>query len=389
MRVLEQQTLIEPFGDPVAQVAMCGADLATLRSQELAASGIDAERLTVADYAFATATVLKAFAARASGQRPCRLALPRHAALESLVAVSSVQRLEDRLVYDIFIDAAPDDDLAALRANAEVVLVPLEPAVRWRALPRFGPGPHRIPIVCDGAFAMHFEHWVHLLWGAPLLVPNLLARAEGRRRRSPGGRAPSIIEKGADVHPSAYLEGAVIAEGAEVGAQCVIRNSYIGAQSRLSDFTKVAHSVLGPQTHTLADANFEYMVAGGGGTLTNLLLQDSLLGKQVFVTTGVIFWKDELGEQITVRHRGKEEPTGRTVLGGCAGHGSVLGARTIVAPGRALPNRTTVVMRKEEGVLRIDPRIAEGVAGCWYDGALVPTTEVDPEYEPEELVQTP
>lgn len=387
MRVIDQGTHIAPFGEPVGEATLCGASVQTQREEEVRHSGVYPQRLTFADGAFATAPVLRSFAALAQGRGPYRLALPAHEALCALVPVSTVEVTPDRLVFDIFLDAAPQADLASLRAEAEVLCVPLTPKISWRALPRLGPPPYRTPIIDDGAFAMHFEHWVHLLWGAPRLVPLLVARGEGRRRRTPGGRAPSRVAKTADVHPSAYLEGAVIGEGAEIGAQCVIRHSYVGPGSRLSDFTKVAYSVLGPKTHTLADANFEHMVAGGGGTLTNLLLQDSLLGRQVFVTTGVIFWRDALGEEITVEHEGRERPTGRRVLGGCAGHGSVLGARTIVAPGRALPNRTTVVMRKEEGVLRIDPRVAAGAPGCWYDGALVPTTVVDPDYEPEELVQ--
>ena len=71
-------------------------------------------------------------------------------------------------------------------------------------------------------------------------------------------------------------------------------------------------------------------------------------------------------------------------LGGCAGHGSTLGARTIVAPGRALPNRTVVVMRREEGVLRIEAT-AVGTPVCWHDAALVPFDRLRPGATPEEI----
>jgi hypothetical protein len=66
------------------------------------------------------------------------------------------------------------------------------------------------------------------------------------------------------------------------------------------------------------------------------------------------------------------------------GHGSVLGARTIVGAGRALPNRTMVVMRREEGVLRIAPH-APGTPLCWDDAALVPFDSMRPGVVPDEL----
>ena len=343
VRIFDLDTRIQPFGDRVQAIPLCGRALAEQREAEVGASGVTPERLAFADYALATADVLSAFAAAAPKGRPARLALPNTAALSSLAAVSSVVRTDDALLYDVFLDPPAGATLEGLREAATPVRVELAPATHVRALPRLGPPPHSLDVVADGRFAMHFEHWVHVLWGAPALVPRARALGEGKRvtRRGP---TPSLVAEGADVHPSALLEGAVIGPGAEIGAHCVLRHCYVGAESHLSDFTKVAHAVLGPGTHTLADATFEHMVAFGGGTLTNLLLQDSLLGRQVFLTTGVIFWRDALGEEITVQVGGREVPTGRKILGGCAGHGSVLGARTIVAPSRAPPNHTTVVL---------------------------------------------
>lgn len=377
-RILDLGTRIEPFGDRVGELPLFDATFAELRAQEVLRSRVPAERLTFADHALATHAVLAAFAKAAPGGRPAALALPAHPVFEALAAVSDVRRAGDRLIYDVFLDAPADADLDRLRAEAVPTLVALEPRTLARALPRLGPPPYTEPVLMSGAFALHVQHWVHVLWAAKAWVPALLPFAEGKRRRG------SVIGPGADVHPSAYLEGAIIGAGAEIGASCVLRHCYVGPRSRLSDFTKLAHGVLGPDTHTLADATFEHVVALGGGTLTNLLLQDSLLGRRVFLTTGVVFWRDALGEPITVQHRGLEVDTGRRVLGGCAGHGAILGARTIVAPGRALPNRTTVVMRKAEGVFKVADA-PPGTPMCWNEGALVPVTEVEPGYAPEEL----
>jgi carbonic anhydrase/acetyltransferase-like protein (isoleucine patch superfamily) len=98
----------------------------------------------------------------------------------------------------------------------------------------------------------------------------------------------------------------------------------------------------------------------------------------------VIFWADDLGREIFVDHRGARIGTGRRVLGGAVGHGSVLGARTIVAPGVALPNRTTVVMRRDEGVTKIES-VEAGTPLCWDDARLVPYGALRPGHVPDEI----
>jgi carbonic anhydrase/acetyltransferase-like protein (isoleucine patch superfamily) len=372
----------------VGEIPFLGRTLETFRSEELRAAKVDAERFTFADYAIATAPILESFARTAGNRRskPACLALPSSSLSRALVPVSSVRRDGERLLYDVFLDAPKDTPLDALRGIAEPVLIESTgetPLVR--ELPRIGPLPHAIAWPGAGIVAAHVEHWVHVLWLEPLLVPALALRSGGRKKRWRRALAPSIIGEGADVHPSAYLEGAIIGDGAVVGARASIRHTYVGARSQLGDFTKLTHCVLGEDTHTLADGNFFWVVALGGGTLTSFLMKDTLLGKSVFLTSGVIFWNESLEGTIAVEREGRWIDTEKKCLGGCAGHGSVLGARTIVAPGRALPNRTTVVMRREEGVLRIDSA-PPGTPMCWSDAAMVPVERIAPAgYVPDEI----
>jgi hypothetical protein len=317
------------------------------------------------DSAFACAPLLKAFAARAQG--PSALAFDASSPLATYFPASSVRKDGDLFVLDVLLDT--DDPGAATPVRVDV-----SPVTRRWALPRLGPGPHHLDVVDDGMIAMHVDTWAHVLWLWPALV-----------RRLGRGTTRNVIGKGVDIHPNAFIEGSVIADGAEISAGCSVRHSYVGANSKLSDFTKVSYSVLEAGTHTLADATFAEMVALGGGTLTSLLFKDSILGRNVFLTTGVIFWTDSLDGNVAIEIDGAPVDSGRPVLGGCAGHGSVLGARTILAPGRALPNRTTVVMRKEEGVFSIDRDAAPATPMCWHDAALVPVTKIAPDYDPEEV----
>ena len=365
-RILDLGTRIDPFGDRVVDLPLLDLDVGGFRAREAEATG-SPERLVFADYAIATAPVLRAFLSAARG--PSRLALRRSSASALFAPASSIERGE-LLLFDIFADA--EGDLETLR-RAKPVIAEVEERTFRREIHRAGPPPHHLDLPAGGAIAAHLEHWVHRVWIAPLLVPALLSHL-GKK---------SFVAKTASVHHTAHVEGSVIGEGASIGADCSVHGSYVGPRSALSDFTKVTRSVLGQETHTLADANFHFAVAFGGGTLSNLLLRDSILGRNVFLTSGVIFWNEGIERTIRVLHRGALIDTERKNVGGCAGHGCILGARTIVAPGRALPNRTTVVMRREEGVMRCDA--ANGAPACWYDGALVPVERVLPGYRADEL----
>lgn len=379
VRVIETGARIAPFGDAVGELPITGRSLAELRSEEASEGG---ERLTFAAHALASAPMLRLFLERAGPAQPGRpraLAIPRSSPLAALAPVSSVRAEGEILVFDVFADAPADAPLASLRATAEPLLVEHTGATYRREYPRVGPPPHHLELPADGVVVAHVEHWVHLLWVAPLLVPALRARAEGRRRRT-----ASIVHKTAEVHPTAQLDGAIVGANAVVGAGCTIDHSYVGRGARLADFTKITRSVLGDGIHTLADATFSHVVSLGEGTLTNLLLRDVIVGRKVFLTSGVIFWGERLGASITVERDGVEVDTQRRFVGGCVGHGSVLGARTIVGPGRAIPNRTIVVMRREEGVLRVSPH-APGTPLCWDDAALVPFDSMRPGVVPDEL----
>lgn len=382
MAVIETGACIEPFLDPVGQLPLLGLSFHQLAEQEVAASGVDPRRIIRADYAIATAALIKELADRAQGGGPWRLTVPADSALGQLSPGRSEQAQAGTLPFDVFLDAPVGAGLEELRQRAKPVLVSGPARLFRRELARLGPPPHHQDLPDDDRIAAHVEHWMHLLWLGPLLVPAL------RRRRGTTWRRGQIhrswVAKSAKIHPTAYVEDSVVEADVQIGAGCSIRQSYLGPGSRLGDFTKVVRSVMGPATHTLADGTFMYVVSLGEGTLTNLLMRDVLIGRRVFLTTGVIFWADDLGREIFVDQRGARLGSGRRVLGGAVGHGSVLGARTIVAPGVALPNRTTVVMRRDEGVTKIE-NVPPGTPLCWDDARLVPYAQLRADHVPDEI----
>lgn len=381
MGVIETGAIIEPFLDRVSEIPLFGDTIRGHLAAEITASGLESDRVTVADHAIVTAEMLRQLAA--PGRGPARLAVEPSSALGAFTAGRSERPSGGPLCFDVFLDAPSGAGLEELRRTCPPRVVAGPARTHRRELARFGPGPHHLILPDDRAIAGHVEHWMHLLWLVPALLPALLARRPRTWFRR-GDIHRSSIARSAKVHPTAYVEDSIIEEEAVIGAGCSIRGSYIGARSRIGDFTKVVRSCLGEQTHTLADGTFMYVVSLGEGTLTNLLIRDVLIGRRVFLTTGVIFWADALGADIEVEHRGTRISSERPVLGGAVGHGSVLGARTIVAAGVALPNRTTVVMRKDEGVTRVEAS-PSGTPMCWDEARLVPYAKLRPGVVPDEI----
>jgi len=363
VRIIRSAQTIAPFGDRVCDLPFLDVSFEQFRQREVQQARVEPNDLCFASWAFASAEILEAFRRQTTPGTPSRLSLPVSHVSRIFQPLSSVLRKDDQLLYDIFIYADQNASLEELRHTCAPVCVETESKTKLRQLPRMNSGPSEIEYPVDGRLAVHLEHWVHLLWAIPCLVPGLLKNARNR------------VGRNVTIHPTAYLENAVIGDNTQIGAGCFISNSYIGPGSQLFDFTKVRHSVLGHGTHTLADASFSHVVSFGGATLSNLLLRDVILGRNCFVTTGVIFQDQSIDKPISVLDGGKEISTERMALGGCAGHGCILGARAIIAPGRALPNRTTIVMRREEGVHKISPELARTPV-CWNEGTLSPAAEM-------------
>ena len=97
------------------------------------------------------------------------------------------------------------------------------------------------------------------------------------------------------------------------------------------------------------------------------------------------FWDEALEETVRVEHGAREVDTGRWLLGGAAGHESILGTRAIFMPGRAVPNRTMIVMRPEEGVIKLPLEAEVSVPHVYHEGRILPLGEVLPDWKPLEI----
>ncbi|MFZ9890044.1 MAG: hypothetical protein ACO3JL_21310, partial [Myxococcota bacterium] len=131
-----------------------------------------------------------------------------------------------------------------------------------------------------------------------------------------------------------------------------VMRSFLGEGVHVADHAVIADCVIGPGSHTLVDTHLRRVVAMGGSTLSNLGTSDLLLGREVFLTTGVAFFGGEPSRTVVV----EGADTHRPVLGGCVGHKVTLGARALFAAGVAVPSGTVVVGRPDEAAQKLDER---------------------------------
>ena len=146
------------------------------------------------------------------------------------------------------------------------------------------------------------------------------------------------------------MEGSILAAGVEVEAGATILQSYLGEGVRVTSRSVLSRCVIGAGCHTLIDTHLRRVVALPGSTLASLGTEDLVLGRELFITTGVAFFGGGVGE--TVRVEG--EDTKRPVLGGAVGHRTILGARALFDAGVCVPGELLVVGRPDDAVSRTD-----------------------------------
>jgi carbonic anhydrase/acetyltransferase-like protein (isoleucine patch superfamily) len=209
----------------------------------------------------------------------------------------------------------------------------------------WGAPPHRLRVPAGRRLGGRFAHWLHVL--------NLnQAFLEYERARVGAGDKENALLGAADVHPTALVEGSIVADGAAVEHSATVLRSYIGEGVRIADHAVIVDCVIGEGCHTLVDTHFRRVIAYPGSTLSNLGSEDLVLGREVFITTGVAFFQGAPGEDVTIDGVDARRPC----VGGAVGDKAVLGARALFARGVAVPSGTVIVMRPDEGLSKLDER---------------------------------
>jgi acetyltransferase-like isoleucine patch superfamily enzyme len=314
--------------------AAAGCGLTVLDLDEQAALPADAIAVCAADVLFSTATLRALLDETRRGGRPRRAALPTATALGQASA-----RLGDgATTLPVPLVAG-----AGLRADVDLFVVDDSDAVDIDVRPA-GAAPHRLSLARVERLLGWPRHWLHVL--------DLSLAALQTRLRSHGARPrPRRRDKGRPrIHPTAIVENSILGDDVRVEAHASIIDSVVGDGVHIADHSVVHTSVIGPRCRTLVDTHLRRVVAMGGSTLSNLDMQDTVLGEGVFLTTGVAFFPEGPGGNVVVDGR----DSGRAVLGGAIGRGAILGSRALFRSGVALPPGVLVVARPEEAVGRFD-----------------------------------
>ncbi len=190
----------------------------------------------------------------------------------------------------------------------------------------------------------------------------------------------SVIGSNVWLHPTSVVENSVLCDNVKVGAKTVIKDAVIMRDTNIGDSNIINLSLFGENVNTLSNSVFCCSVIAPSSTISNLGFYYSFLGKGSFVATAVIILWEGINSTIRISVDGEELDTSRYFLGSAIGDGSVLGARAIINPGIAIPKNSIIVLRPEEGVMKI-PHMSETEQYVWENATLSRFEDIFPEYD--------
>ncbi len=298
-------------------------------------------------------------------------------------------------VYDFFY-VRHCDFKAPLADQVDPLPIPHRLMIRrWRVNRYFDPsGSVSLPM---SAVAMcPVQHWSSLLaaniLGMPSFVLRSLTRSPAKTAMLPmsvawraGSLWPSRLRgklylagRGCKVHPSAHVEGAVLGRGVRIGPNAVVRGSLLADRVEIGPGAIVECSTLGEKVTVNGNVTLRSCVAGDEANIGAHFTQLSVIGRGAALCPTSAMFDFNLRGSVNVCFDGRTVSSGSRLLGGCAGHGSFLGADVVMAPGQELPNGCILVRTPRDvvgdvrqgtppGVLRMDRarprgRSADGAA---------------------------
>ncbi len=363
-------TRVDPFPEPVRALFVSTRTIGDWQARAVRAVGlelVDVDALTdVPDetaLVFSDATFFTEMALRqlvAAGLRSDAdyvLTMPDTAATRALAPLSRAPRTPEgtRLGAVVLAAGARGRPLEALVREARPAVVEARERRIAARLPRADD--RAVEVGVTARVAADVSHWLHLLRLSQLAIGALLAeaaraspwlalRARWAGRRSPhhAARRLVFVDPSADVHPTADLEACIVGPGAVVRAHAHVSGSVLGAAVEIGDHAVVTGCALAERVQVLRSSYFAHCAAFPRATLSNAKAQLSLFGREVFLTSAALLLDTRLDDDIRVVHEGVVVSAGTRYLGACLGHEVQVGAHVAIAPGRAVPGGTVLVM---------------------------------------------
>jgi NDP-sugar pyrophosphorylase family protein len=168
------------------------------------------------------------------------------------------------------------------------------------------------------------------------------------------------VDRTAEVHPTAVIEGSVVGPGARVGAHAVVRFSVIGENARLHDGAKVEFSTVGRGSWLMHDlVLFRCHVEDEVFLIHGPYQFSSFHTRSAAFATILMDWLPHGGPFKVLTPSGPKEYRGR-FLGSVYRAGARTLGGTLLAPGRIVPEDTWLAGDPSQVHRRLDDGMPRG-----------------------------
>jgi len=184
-------------------------------------------------------------------------------------------------------------------------------------------------------------------------------------------RALSVVDRRAEVHPTAVIEGSVIGPGAKIGAHAVVRCSVVGAKAFIDDHAGIKFSVIGEGAYVANNNVIFFTTVYPRAFLISGPYQFCCFGRDTAIMNSIPTDYRLDGKTITVATEQGLQDTGLRFAGSIFGHGTRVAAGLIIGPGRVVPGGLTLYPDPARVLTRIPTDLPEQ-GPVWFlkDGRL-------------------
>jgi UDP-N-acetylglucosamine diphosphorylase / glucose-1-phosphate thymidylyltransferase / UDP-N-acetylgalactosamine diphosphorylase / glucosamine-1-phosphate N-acetyltransferase / galactosamine-1-phosphate N-acetyltransferase len=163
------------------------------------------------------------------------------------------------------------------------------------------------------------------------------------------------VGKNCSIDPTAIIHGpTVLGDNVYVGPGVVITNSIIGSNVNIMQGSQIMLSVVSDRSFmAFNSALFMSSIMENGMLAQNTCVQLGVVGRNTFIGANNVFTDFDLaGRPIQTFHKGELCNVGLPVLGSAVGHNCKIGSGFVVYPGRMIGSNVTIVFDDRQGLIR-------------------------------------
>ncbi len=361
---------IEPFGDQVSESQIGDSTLGLVVTDALTRAGFEAvmgkasriepQCLALPDTLFVNSRIIEEFTRSCPKTKGIfRLALRKGPLTKWLCPLADLDSDDDSVMFHCYMVRTQPPRFPSweklrdfLSESSQAVV--LDPGSSVEHVPVAVPARNcstpEILLPRTEIVAADISHWAHLVW-INQLMPRLMLKEHGDKKKVD----TSIIGEKCDIHPTALVQNSILGDGVKIGPFASVIDSVLGDGVELNENCRLKRCCVGHGCRTLPDSYFIGCTFYPGSTLANFMLRESIVGRQSFITSGLVFSTSQLDEAVCVQINGQRVNTGRWMLGSAVGHGCTLGTlgqRGFIAAGKEIPNGYMIVMNPADGLQR-------------------------------------